>query len=160
MQHPMKVARRRQSTKRGADHVREDQAWSERHGSAQQMSATRFAAPRFLCFRNRCSRATMTWLTDSNCVSANAQCEAEPARSCGAGSRRQRWFQPLDTDRCLSQKRFGQSAVDGNNVARGFGAVVAQEPHDSVGAVPRKNRAARQRALRIELGELVPQVLG
>ena len=41
----MKAARRRQGTKRGADHLREDQAWSERHGSEQQMSATRFAAP-------------------------------------------------------------------------------------------------------------------
>ena len=90
----------------------------------------------------------------------SAKCEAESAHSCGTGSRRQRWFQPLDTHRCLSQKRFGQSAVDGNNVARGFGAVVAEEPHDSVGAVPRKNRAARQRALRIKLRELVPQVLG
>ena len=28
--------------------LREDHAWSERHGSEQQMSATRFAAPSFL----------------------------------------------------------------------------------------------------------------
>ena len=35
-------------TKRGADPLREDHAWSERHGSEQQMSATRFAAPSFL----------------------------------------------------------------------------------------------------------------
>ena len=42
-----KAARERQWTKRGADHLREDHAWSERHGSAQQMSAMRFTAPSF-----------------------------------------------------------------------------------------------------------------
>jgi len=55
-QQTMKAARQRQSTKRGADHLREDQSWSERHGMAQQMSATRFAAPSFPCLRNRRSR--------------------------------------------------------------------------------------------------------
>ena len=43
-----KAARERPWTKRGADPLREDQAWSERHGSEQQLSATRFAAPSFL----------------------------------------------------------------------------------------------------------------
>ena len=42
-----KSARGRPWTKRGADLLREDQAWSERHGGKQQMSATRFAAPSF-----------------------------------------------------------------------------------------------------------------
>ena len=42
-----KAARGRQRTKRGADLLREDQAWSERHGSEQQTSATCFAAPSF-----------------------------------------------------------------------------------------------------------------
>ena len=54
----MKAARGRQGTKRGADHIREDQAWSERHGSEQQMSATRFAAPSFSCLLYRRSRPT------------------------------------------------------------------------------------------------------
>ena len=43
-----KAARERQWTKRRAGHLREDHAWSERHGITQQMSATRFAAPSFL----------------------------------------------------------------------------------------------------------------
>ena len=42
-----KAARWRQWTKRGADLLREDHSWSERHGSEQQMSATCFAAPSF-----------------------------------------------------------------------------------------------------------------
>ncbi len=42
-----KAARERQWTKRGADPLREDHTWSERHGREQQMSATRFAAPSF-----------------------------------------------------------------------------------------------------------------
>jgi hypothetical protein len=49
----MKAARRREWTKRGAGHLRKDQAWSERHGIEQQMPATRFAAPNFFCLRNR-----------------------------------------------------------------------------------------------------------
>jgi hypothetical protein len=36
------------STKHGAGHVREDQAWSERHGIEQWMPATCFATPSFL----------------------------------------------------------------------------------------------------------------
>ena len=58
VQQTMKAARGRQGTKRGADHIREDQAWSERHGIEQQMSVTRFAAPSFFCLRHRCSRST------------------------------------------------------------------------------------------------------
>ena len=54
-----KSSRERQWTKRGADHLREDQAWSERHGSEQQMSATRFAAPAS-CLRNRHSRSAIS----------------------------------------------------------------------------------------------------
>ena len=44
----LKAARGRQWTKRGADLLREDHAWSERHGTEQQTSATCFAAPSFL----------------------------------------------------------------------------------------------------------------
>ena len=79
----MKAARRRQWTKRGADHLREDQAWSERHGSEQQMSATCFAAPSFFCLRNRCSRAaTLRCATSRNdaCVSG---CAARRVASLG-----------------------------------------------------------------------------
>jgi hypothetical protein len=46
-----KAARGRQWTKRGADPLREDQTWSVRHGSEQQPSATRFAAPSFFVCR-------------------------------------------------------------------------------------------------------------
>ena len=53
----MKAERGRQRTKRGADPLREDHSWSERHGSKQQLSAARFASPSFFCLRNRCSRA-------------------------------------------------------------------------------------------------------
>jgi hypothetical protein len=50
-----------------AGHVREDQTWSSRHGSEQQVPATCFAAPTpgpptrqprwggLICLRNRCS---------------------------------------------------------------------------------------------------------
>jgi hypothetical protein len=40
-----KAPRGRQWTKRGVDPLREDHAWSERHGNKQLKSATRFAAP-------------------------------------------------------------------------------------------------------------------
>ena len=66
VQQTMKAARQRPWTKRGADHLREDQAWSERHGSEEQMLATRFAAPTFPCLRNRCFRPTTAWVTGSN----------------------------------------------------------------------------------------------
>ena len=84
VQQTMKAARRRQWTKRGADHLREDQAWSERHGIEQQMSATRFAAPSFSCLRNRCSRAaTLRCATSRNdaCVSG---CASASRRSLGS----------------------------------------------------------------------------
>jgi hypothetical protein len=38
----------RQRTKRAAGYLREDQAWSERHGRNRWMPATRFATPHFV----------------------------------------------------------------------------------------------------------------
>ena len=59
----------------------------------------------------------------------------------------------------LTQKRFGQSAVDRNHVARRFCTQVASEPDDRVCAVGGKDRPARDRPLRIEVGQLVSQRL-
>jgi len=42
-----------------AGHLREDQTWSERHGTEQQMPATCFATPTFPCLRNRCFQPLM-----------------------------------------------------------------------------------------------------
>ena len=44
----MEAARQRSGQNTRAGHLREDQTWSERHGSEQQMPATCFAAPTIL----------------------------------------------------------------------------------------------------------------
>ena len=104
VQQTMKAARQRQWTKRGADHLREDQAWSERHGSEEQMLATRFAAPTFPCLRNRCFRPTRAWLSGSNRVWTSAKYEAEPL------PRRRAWFTEASRCRRLADRRCALSA--------------------------------------------------
>jgi len=44
----MEAARQRSLQNTRAGHIREDQTWSERHGSEQQMPATCFAVPPIL----------------------------------------------------------------------------------------------------------------
>src|SRR5437764_15066036 len=60
----------------------------------------------------------------------------------------------------LAKKRFRKTAVDRDDVTGGLGALVAEQPHDGVGAVSRQDRPPRKRALRVEIRKPGPQVLG
>src|SRR4051794_35030504 len=60
----------------------------------------------------------------------------------------------------LSEERLRQPTVNRDDVAGGLGALIAGEEADRVRVVLRQDRPAGDRALGVELGELVAQIFG